>query len=351
MDNGYKGGGEILEYIKALKDDVNGGLRYMNTPLMLQLFLITVIKIVICIMVVYTGVSVCRLILKARGKKGYRAIDRELGSIHRSRAIAVRRNSMFEFIVAISELNKHTPFAISSAYNTELSYILSRAGVRMPGNDRDMTGEQFIALIRLAQVIGCIIAIVIGATVNILFGALLVFAISFLGNLIPLTIVEGIARKKDREIEEEFFDMYIMIHYSLLSKSNNPISAIIKTYGKVTESEEVARFTESCVYTFDTYGEYVGCQRIMEKYKELPSVAKLMRIIKQVNEGDDVTIELQGFREELLNKRIYMMEQSSAKLINQVRASINTLMPVLFQAILSAMSIYLEDMTALSSLF
>lgn len=350
-NSGYKGGGEILEYIRLLGQGENGGLRYMDTSLMMQYLMLTVAKVVICILIAYVALKVCKGVLNIRGRKGYRAIDRELGAIYRNRRISSRRSAIYEFVLAITELMRHTPFKISQSYNTQLTYVLSRAGVRLPGKESEMTGEQFIAVLRILQIVGCTLGIVIGIFTNPFVCIVIVFAVIFGGNFIPMTIIEGTARAKDREIENEFFDMYIMVHYSLMSKSNAPISSILKSYGRVTDSEEVGRFIDSCVYTLDTYGEYLGCQKIMEKYKELASVSKLMRIIKQVNEGADVEAELAGFREELFNKRVYLLEQRSDKLIAKVRASINSLMPILIQAILSAASVYLEDMTALSSFF
>ena len=69
-----------------------------------------------------------------------------------------------------------------------------------------------------------------------------------------------------------------------------------------------------------------------------------MRLIRQTNEGGDIEAELMGFRTELLAASRYALEKRMEKLIAKAKASFNLLMPILFQAVLSAMSIYISDM-------
>ena len=52
------------------------------------------------------------------------------------------------------------------------------------------------------------------------------------------------------------------------------------------------RFVDCCIHYIDTYGEYEATKFITRQYREIPQVGKLMRLIRQANEGGDVRAEL-----------------------------------------------------------
>ena len=141
-----------------------------------------------------------------------------------------------------------------------------------------------------------------------------------------------------------------MIHYELISGSNTPLANIMRSYAKTTDSKEMKNMVDVCVHYIETYGDFEATRYISKAYREIPVMTKLMRLIRQANEsGATVVEELKGFRQEILNEKRYEIEKRTDKLIARARASFNLLMPILLQAILSAMSIYLSDMGAMSS--
>jgi hypothetical protein len=74
-----------------------------------------------------------------------------------------------------------------------------------------------------------------------------------------------------------------------------------------------------------------------------------MRLIRQANEGGDVRAELVGFRTELLEARKYAIQKRMEKLVMKAKASFNILVPILIQAVISAMAIYFEDLSLTST--
>ena len=140
-----------------------------------------------------------------------------------------------------------------------------------------------------------------------------------------------------------------MIHYVLLASAGTPISGIMKSFDKTTNSDEMHRFIDVCIHNIDTYGEYEGTRHIGRHYREIPQVGKLMRLIRQANEGGDVRAELVGFRDELLAAKKHTIRKRMEKVIMQAKMSFNILLPILFQAIASAAAIYLEDLSMTGS--
>ena len=78
-------------------------------------------------------------------------------------------------------------------------------------------------------------------------------------------------------------------------------------------------------------------------------MGKLMRLIRQNNDGGDVRAELIGFRNELLSAKKYAIRKRMEKLILKANRSFNILLPILVQAIISAMAIYFKDISMTSS--
>ena len=175
-------------------------------------------------------------------------------------------------------------------------------------------------------------------------------SIIIVANTVPMMIIRSTVREKDLEIKENFADYYLMIHYVLLANAKTPLNGIMKSYAKTTNSKEMIRYIDACLHYIDTYGEYEATKYITKDYRELPEVGKLMRLIKQANEGGEIEAELYGFRTELLAAKRYAIEKRMEKLIKKAQMSFNILMPVLFQAILSAMAIYISDLGIASTI-
>jgi hypothetical protein len=125
----------------------------------------------------------------------------------------------------------------------------------------------------------------------------------------------------------------------------------MKSYAKVTDNTEVLRFIDVSVDYIETYGEYTAMTYIAKDYREVAEVGKLCRMIKQMFEGADVTNELLGFRSELIQQKKWRIEQAGEKLIGRAKRSFNVLMVVLVQAVISAMFIYIPDITSGMSVF
>lgn len=349
-NNGTLGGGEILDYVG---NGTGGGdsLKYMDQSIMQQFRYLPYIKIILILLLLVLMAYFIMRLFKIKSPFKGKGIINELDHMEEVRkrdAAIIRAN---RWIADITSLIEYTPLRIST-YNREyLDYNLTRANIKAPGNTRIIRAEEFNALIKFTQCLGCIVAFIITILANYMLGIILLVAVIIMGNTIPIMYVRGIVKERDEEIKENFSDFYLMIHYVLVARANTPLSSIMKSYDKTTSSEEMHRFVDVCVSSLDTYGEYEGPMRIAARYKEISSVQKLMRLIRQANEGADIISELNGFRKELIDAKQYALTKRKDKLVARARLSFNILMPILVQAILSAMAIYASDLSVTSSLF
>lgn len=341
LGNGV-GGGEILQYFGNNKNNYDSP--FLNNSLIRQYDIVPLVIGIIIIILLVIMIRVIMNTYKVKSLRKGKGILRELESvdtIRRRDASIIRRNKA---IASITRIVEATPFKTNSANKEYVNYNLSRAGVKLPGGARVMKAEEFNAIV--VGITCCVIAVSLLVTLfaNYAIGAVMIVSAIVMAANMPMMFIRQTVKAKDDEIRENFSDFYLMIHYVLLAGAKTPLASIMKSYAKTTDSKEMQSMVGVCVHFIDTYGEYEATRYISKAYREIPVMGKLMRLIRQANEGGEVEAELMGFRKELLDEKRYAIEKRMDKLIARARASFNLLMPILFQAVLSAMSIYLSDM-------
>ena len=343
--NGTVGGGEILQYWNqsSTRDSK------MDESLISQFMMLPWVRILIIVLLIIAAFLLIMKVLKVRNPFRGKTVVRELNhmtNVRKHDEAIIRANKMIRIATNIVE---KSPFAMNKLNIEYWAYNLTRADVRIPGGARVMQPEEFNAIVKIITFLVCVIGVVLAIFINIALGTLICLLAIIFSSTMPLTFVRTTVRKKDAEIINNFADFYLMIHYVLLANASTPISGIMKSYDKTTNSDEMHRFVNICIHYIDTYGEFEATHHIAKVYREIPEVGKLMRLIRQANEGGDVRAELMGFRNELLEAKKYAIEKRMNKLINRAKASFNILMPILVQAIISAMAIYLEDLKGVTS--
>lgn len=344
---GNAGGGEILKYWGQQAEEN----QWLDTNLIRQFIMLPWVRVIIVALLVFAMILIIIKLMQVRNPLKGKAITNELEYLDKVKKRDERILKMNRSINLMTKLIEKSPFSINKSVIDYWSYNLTRANIRTPGGTRILKPEEFHAAIV------CCEAVVIGAAVliGIFFSApiciMLIIGTIFIGNTVPMTYVRQLVKAKDMEITAHFADFYLMIHYVLLASAGTPISGIIKSFDKTTTSEEMHRFADVCIHYIDTYGEYEATRYISKTYREITEVGKLMRLIRQANEGGDVRAELMGFRNELMTAKKYAITKRMEKIVMQARASFNILYIVLFQAIVSAMAIYIDDLSMGVSLF
>lgn len=348
MNTNNIGGGEVLKYVGQDYKYKHEYL-YMDEAFMNNLATMSTVRIAVILLLVVLAIIITLKILEIRNPLRGRAMVNELDYLDKIRKRdenIIKANKTIGIITKIVEMS---PFALSKSYIDYWKYNLERANVRIPGGFRVMKPQEFNAIVKACEAASLLLSLLLCAFVSIPLGAMLAIATVFIGETMPMQTVRQSVKAKDAEIVENFADFYLMIHYVLLASAGTPIAGIMKSFDKTTDSEEMHRFIDVCLHNIDTFGEYEATRHITKQYREIPQVGKLMRLIRQANEGGDVRAELVGFRDELLSAKKYVIRRRMEKLVAQAKASFNILTPILIQAIISAMAIYVEDLSLAGS--
>lgn len=308
------------------------------------------VKILIYLLLVIIMVILIMSIFKKRSLFREQGVSTEITNIkklkQRDRSI-LRWNKLLRKLTNFVQGN---PFRITSIMVDYYQYNINRAGLKAPGGSRYLSAEEFNAIVRFTSFVLLALALFILVFLNSMLGIVLMISIIATTSTLPNLILRAVVADKDRQIRENFADMYLMLHYVLMLGGNTPVDKILRSYAKTTSSDEMKRFVDNCVNHIETYGEYNATKYIAMDYREIPEVCKLMRLIRQLADGGDIRQELIGFREELIQAKRRTMEKRVNKLVGRARAVSNVLMILLVQAILSAMAIYLPDLSLIKVL-
>lgn len=343
------GGGEILQYVGNSPSSDDGTFTAMDNDLIKQFGMLSGVKVLIMVLLLIAAIIVILKVLEVRSPFRGKAITKELDNLDKIKKhddAVIRANKT---IASLTKIIENSPFNLNKSYVDYWTYNLERANIRIPGGYRVIKPQEFNALIKTVELAACALFAVIGIFFNLAIGVVLIIFTVSVASSLPMIYVRQLVKVKDSEIVENFADFYLMLHYVLLASAGTPIAGIMKSFDKTTSSQEMHRFVDVCIHYIDTYGEYDATRYIAKQYREIPEVGKLMRLIRQANEGGDIRAELLGFRNELLAAKKYNIRKRMEKVVTKAKLSFNILMPILLQAIISAMAIYFDDLSLTSS--
>lgn len=310
-----------------------------------------VIKFGICfLLLIIAAIFILRLfnIKSLRSRKGVRTNIESIKTMYQRDRNIIAVNRLLKILSAVGKIKLISYDEITRDY---MNYNLRRAGVRAPGGLKTITADEFRGAVVTSIMLLDILSIVLIPIIGISIAFIVIVGVTMLGSILPQTVVRSMVYQKDAELKEGFPDFYLMLHYVLLTGAQTPISRIMQSYARTTDNVEVLRLIDVCVDNIETYGEYSAMSHIARSYREVPEVGKLCRLIKQLNEGADIKNELLGFRSELIQQKKWAIEARGDKIIKKAKMSFNILMLVLIQAVISAMLIYLPDISSAGGLF
>lgn len=343
---GTLGGGEVLPYIG---NNQGKGTQYFDWDLVKTFSALPLIKALICVLLITILVLIILRMFNIKTVFKGKGIMSELNNMKQLQSRDNFILSCNKWLRKITGIVQRTPFNVPYSAREYLAYNLKRANVKVPGGFRNITAEEFNAIIKVAALGLCIIGLFAGIVTAPFIGVAIIVATIIVQGALPNIIIRSIVRERDNDIKEHFADFYLMLHYVLLIGGQTPLDKLMRSYAKTTDSEEMVRFIDNCVGHIDTNGEYNATTLITRDYREIAEVGKLMRLIKQMYDGADIKQELIGFREELMKEKKYRLELKMNALVKKARRSFNILTIVLIQAILSAMALYLPDLSQIGS--
>lgn len=341
------GGGEVLNYFGQSEQEWT----HMNGELIGNLQRLGLYKFLIILLILIIFCIVAMKLLGIRTVVKDAAVRAELDNVKTLKKTEKSIVNQQRQLNKLKNLVHSVGLSPGDAYVDYMNYNLRRAGILAPGGDRALDACEFNALIKSGLFVTEAVFLFITLFVSAPIGAVLMLIDAVSWSTFPTVMVRSKASERDKVIKDNFFEFYQEIHYILINGGKSSISKRMRAFAKSARNKpELEQFAETCADLFDIYGEAEGAAKAAKEFKEIPDVGKLMRLIQQFNEGADIEKDLIGFRETLLLKHQMKLEEEQKKIINQARASFAVIYVVLYQAIFSAMLIYIKDIVGAGSM-
>lgn len=319
----------------------------MNESLISIFKYLPFIKLAIYLMIIVSIILIIFRLFNIRSfgvAKGVSSSLKQSTYMRNRDAYIVKTNTLLRHL---SRIAQHSPFGIDETSRDYLQYNINRIGLKAPGGARMLTAEEFNAVKLASTAVGLALSLVVTVFTNLFMGCLIAVISIVCFYIMPLPIIRNNVKKKDKEIEDNFMGVYLVLHYLLMEGAKGSISKAMRSFSKATKSEEIKKFIHVAAGYMESYGEEEALFRIKSDYREINYVVKLTRLIKQLYDGAEIKNDLMGFRGELIRAAEREMEKKTDRLITLAQGSFKILWLVLIQAVISALSIYMPDINVL----
>lgn len=343
------GGGEVLYF---LDNSDKQKWYFMNEDLMNQIHMIPFMRVVICFLIISIFFLLILNVMGFGNGVVYGGLEAEINNINQLRKRDAKILKRTKSLSELTNIVEGIGLGVDPTKVAYLEYNLKRAGIKHPNGQRTLSPSEYNAILKKWQLLFAVVGLALAiltplGTIGVTFGIVGIVIL----NIVPEIWLREVVLKKDNIIKRNFFDFYGELHYPMISStSSEPLIKIIRSYSKVDLVDEMREFTNNVADLFDLYGEYEGSKYVAMEYKEIPEVSKLMRLIRQYNEAADIEQDMIGFREQLLLQQQINIDKHCDKLIARARGSFFLIYIILFQAIISAMAIYVQDLGGINSI-
>lgn len=333
--DGTIGGGEVLPFLEK-KDDAIYGISQSAYWLQSHIHTIVICLLIIIILCgIYNILKIMGIDLFGENKVNSLINDEiAIGTVNRKQ----RRTR--KFLTTVERFQSKGILKLDKFKEDDLRFNLERVNWRI--NDVPLSAGMYNGLkwlVRIVTVVLTLVAIIFfQSTTPFFIGLIIIMSVGSVD-----IILNGTIKRLDEEIYANFLEFYLMLHHTMISDGGATLTSLIQLYNK-TAKGEMKNVTDKILYCFDTYGESLGCDMLTNAFRH-EYISRLMRLIKGYVRGADVRDDMKGFRTLLIDNRERDIMNASEKLQMKARMSFYILMPILVQAIVSAMAIYFGDIS------
>ena len=201
------------------------------------------------------------------------------------------------------------------------------------------TAASLVAAVRL-MMFGGILLTLLGM---FLLGVTPIFSVvgllTVVASLCVPTMLSSRLLKVSKDIDKDFYGFYLLVYHSMLEGGN--VESLIRMYNHRAKGG-MELFTTQFLYYIGTYGDTVGCDKLGAIFTH-PYLSRFITMYRGFVRGADVRSDAIGFEQQLADAEERRIEDFALKLEEKAHIAFYVLMPVLIQAIISAMGIFLSD--------
>lgn len=320
--------------------------------------LITVLKTTIVVLTAYLLYRLLALAGVFRRVKPEKLSEESVKTKLQNEKIARQRIKILDFLTSIGNKANH------KSHSFEV-FDKSAQRLNVEAFGSVLTGTQLRGLVTIIGV-ACISS---GIVWTLLFGFSMFNGILLGAGFIALlgyqAVMDSLVAKKDKLLDEGFSDLFLMVYSSIVDETGTPLVKCLNTFIKANnykliryEGEELKRAKEVIAFATDYSSlltklpETTATLEIRKKYGTSSMIINFCTIVEQRLSGKNNTEKLIKFKQELLGKKIRLLEKKNETVINRGGLVVNMIYIILIEVIMvSAISGLPLDSFSLSTLF
>ena len=250
-----------------------------------------------------------------------------------------RRNSILVVLKFAESVCLHFGFVPNTAKVESFKFYIDRNKISVKYVDRNISPYELLGLFKIIKIVGCFLAVFL-TVITGFAGFLLLFAVLFIDSIFKF-VVEGLIADEDREIEDDFPDLYMLLYSRLARGTAVRISPTLDEYIKsidAVDGEQSHKAIRNFVTTLRRYIEIYGDDSMavhqMRNIYKSAMVVNFFNLAVQSLRGVDNREKLLAFKMELSQKRLQAMTAKAEAMVARGQRAIMLIYVILAQFVI-----------------
>lgn len=278
------------------------------------------IKIVLFIMIILTAILVF-FVLKEYNFIGTRkGTTKAKADIKKDKDIAKKRARRIKFLMFCDNICNNYGFKPNDVKIEKYNFFINRCEMTLPYIDRLLRPRELLGFFKLLKFVGCFLAIFLtilsGGKIFLLL-LLLIFSNIIFENVMDFKIMD-----EDKEIEEDFPDLYLLVYSRLLRGTNTRLAPVLDDYIRAIDAvdgdeshKSIRKMVLMLRKNIELYGDdSIAIQKMRTAYKSA-MVVNFFNLAVQSLRGVDNRDKLLAFKMELSQKKLDAMTEKANKMV------------------------------------
>ena len=238
----------------------------------------------------------------------------------------------------------------------KFNFYIGRAHISISAIERNLRPKELIGFFKIIKFVLCFA----GLFFTVLTGSklfLILLASLFIDTIFEL-LMEGVISDEDKEIEEDFPDLYLLLYSRLIKGTNTRLAPVLDDYIRsidTIDGEQSHKAIRNYVMTLrkniELYGDDSLAIHNMRGIYRSAMIVNFMNLAVQSLKGVDNREKLLAFKMELTQKKLESMKEKAEKMVEKGQRVILLIYVILAEFVVLSWVAKLGSTAGLSGIF
>lgn len=288
--------------------EIQNFLLGLNSTILITLMFVFV---AIMLFVILSGYNIL-------GKRKGRAKTKK--EVDREKEIAQQRNLYLHLLSFFERFCDGFGFKVNEVKIEKYKFLIGRLNITLPYIERNLRPKELIGFFKFVKFLSCFLAIVLFLLTNNKL-CLILLALFFIDIFFEATM-EGSIADEDKEIEEDFPDLFLLLYSRLIKGTNTRLAPVLDDYIRSIDTIDgdkshmaIRKLVMTLRKNIELYGDDSLAIHNMRGIYRSAMVVNFMNLAVQSLKGVDNREKLLAFKMELSQKKLESMKEKAEKMV------------------------------------